>query len=86
MRYWSKKFEEKEFGKNIDRNRMFICTDINDKLLELNRDFNTIVEQVDNLFSGGYSFKSVDRRLFFSLFQNRSIELDIGYIRDNLIE
>lgn len=87
LRYLSEKSEAKEFWKNVDRSsRMFICTDINGNPFELNRDFDAIVEQVDDLYSGCNYFESRGEGLLFDLFQNRSIELDIGSIRDNLIE
>ena len=52
----------------------------------MDRDYRTIIANPDILYSSGNYFTSPEEGFAFCVTKNRSIELDIGSIRDNLIE
>lgn len=87
LEYLRTRSEAKEFWKTIDKNdRYYTCTDANGNPLELDRDYRTIIANPDILYSSGNYFTSPEEGFAFCVTKNRSIELDIGSIRDNLIE
>ena len=87
LKFLQTRSEAKEFWKTVDnKDRFYICTDVNGKPLELDSDYDNIIANPDILYSGGNYFMNPEDGLIFDLVNNRHIDLDIGSIRDNLIE
>lgn len=80
--------ESKEFWKRMDKKkRIFACSDSQGNILTLSKDYDKIVDTADELFSVGYAYElSSAEGFLIDLLYNHDPALDIGSVRDNLIE
>lgn len=79
--------ESRDFWKTIDASqRLFLCSDNLGNPLNLDKDYDKIIDSVDDLSGVATCFDNFQHKLDIGLILSRNISLDIGSIRDNLIE
>lgn len=80
--------ESKEFWERVDKKRRtFACSDSQGNILTLSDDYDRIVDTADKLFPLSHAYDlSDEERFLIDLWYNHDPALDIGSIRDNLVE